>query len=150
MNTSYEKVSFYNNYFGGSIDGDEIYSSDFYGNKHLVGVTIKKYNETMELLNTYYDKLVEAGIIEKEKSAEDIAKEQQQMMLSMMEQMKMMKETIETLQNNAQSYKGEGNEYKSNSKSFNTENEFESRSTKQINPINRKSKGDSKFSEQSN
>lgn len=80
MNTSYEKLSFYNNYFGGYIDGDNILSTDFYGNKTIVGVTSKKYKDTVDLLNTYYNKLVELGVIEKEKTPEDLAKEQQQMM----------------------------------------------------------------------
>lgn len=152
MNTSYEKVSFYNNFFGGSIDGENIYSSDFYGNKNLIGVTIKKHQETLDLLNTYYNKLIEVGVIEKEKTPEEIAKEQQQMMQSMMEQMQIMQATIQSLQtkNQDKTIKGDKNEHQSDSKFVDTKNEFESNTTKQSNSINRKSKGTSKFCEQSN
>lgn len=149
MNTSYEKVSFFNNYFGGSIDGDNIYSSDFYGNKQLVGVTMKKHQETLDLLDTYYKKLIEVGVIEKEKTPEEIAKEQQKMMQAMMEQMQAMQATIQTLQGQSQQYKGEKNECRPNSKYHSTENAYESNTEKQSNPINRKSKGDVKFSGQS-
>lgn len=150
MNTSYEKVSFFNNYFGGSIDGDNIYSTDFYGNKQLVGITIKKHQETMDLLNKYYDKLIEVGVIEKEKTPEEIAKEQQQMMQTMMEQMQIMQATIQTLQTQSNQYKGEKDEYRTNSKYHSTENAHEPSTEKQSNPINRKSKGDVKFCGQSN
>lgn len=142
MNTSYEKVSFFNNYFGGSIDGDNIYSSDFYGNKQLVGVTMKKHKETLDLLDTYYKKLIEVGVIEKEKTPEEIAKEQQRMMQTMMEQMQVMQETIQTLQNQTQNNKGEKNEHRPNSKYHSTENAHESNTEKQFNTINRKSKRD--------
>lgn len=98
MNTSYEKLSFYNTFFGGSIDGDNIISTDFYGNKQVVGVTMKKYQDTLDLLNTYYNKLIELGIIEKEKTPEDIAKEQQQMMQAMFAQMQVMQEKLDSLQ----------------------------------------------------
>ena len=42
MNTSYEKLSFYNTFFGGSIDGDNIISTDFYGNKQVLYVILPK------------------------------------------------------------------------------------------------------------
>lgn len=113
MNTSYEKLSFYNTFFGGSIDGDNIVSTDFYGNKQIVGVTMKKYQDTLDLLNTYYNKLIELGVIEKEKTPEDIAKEQQQMMQAMFTQMQMMQEKLDNLQKNTDEniMKGENNEY---------------------------------------
>lgn len=152
MNTSYEKFSFYNNYFGGTIEGDNIYSTDFYGNKHLVGVTSKKHQETMDLLNTYYNKLIELGVIEKEKTAEDIAKEQQQMMQLMMQQMESMQKALNDLQHESKPNhnEGEANEYESNNKSINTEIKSEQGPTNKFESINRKSKGDSKFSKQSN
>lgn len=151
MNTSYEKVSFYNNFFGGSIDGDNIYTSDFYGNKNLIGVTIKKHQETLDLLNTYYNKLIEVGVIEKEKTPEEIAKEQQQMMQSMMEQMQAMQETIQSLQTQKnQSNKGDINEYRTSSKNNSPKNEFESNSTKQFDAVDRKSKCSNQLNKQSN
>lgn len=148
MNTSYEKFSFYNNYFGGSIEGDNIISTDFYGNKQIVGVTTKKHQETVELLNSYYNKLVDMGVIEKEKTPEDIAKEQQQMMQTMMLQMQTMQQALNELQQNKT--KGEEHEHQPNIKNDGTEIKYESNSTKQFESINRKGKGDIKFSKQSN
>lgn len=151
MNTSYEKFSFYNNYFGGTIDGDNIISTDFYGNKQIVGVTMKKHKETVDLLNTYYNKLVDLGVIEKEKTAEDIAKEQQQLMQTMIQQMQTMQQALTELQQEKiNNTKGEANEYQSNSINIGSEIQPESNSTKQSNPINRKGKGDVKFSQQPN
>lgn len=150
MNTSYEKFSFYNNFFGGTIEGDNILSTDFYGNKQLIGVTTKKHQETVELLNTYYNKLVEIGVIEKEKTPEDIAKEQQQVMQAMLAQMKTMQEALNDLQQEKHSLKGEENEYKPNCKDDVSEDESESSSTKPFNQFNRKGKVDSKLSKQSN
>lgn len=152
MNTSYEKFSFYNNFFGGSIDGDNILSTDFYGNKQVVGVTTKKHQETVDLLNSYYNKLVELGVIEKEKTAEDIAKEQQEMMQKMMLQMQNMQEALNVLQQekNSNNIKGEENEYQPNIKPIVSEIKSESDTKKQPNPINRKGKGDVKFSKQPN
>lgn len=137
MNTSYEKFSFYNNYFGGYIDRDNIYSADFYGNKQVIGVTMKKHQETLDLLNTYYNKLIDLGIIEKEKTPEDIAKEQQQMMQSMIAQMKSMQEKLDNLQNQNEIEKDINNEYKSSGTDNKSENESESRPTKSTNKVNR-------------
>lgn len=121
MNTSYEKFSFYNNYFGGSIEGDNIISTDFYGNKQIVGVTTKKHQETLDLLNNYYNKLVEVGIIQKEKSPEELASEQNKMMQEMFAQMKAMQEKLDNLQNEKDIImKGKTNGYESNSKYIDT------------------------------
>lgn len=151
MNTSYEKLSFYNTFFGGSIDGDNIISTDFYGNKQIVGVTIKKYQDTLDLLNSYYNKLIEVGVIEKEKTPEDIAKEQQEMMQSMMLQMKAMQEKLDNIQTERNIIiEGEQNEHEPNSKLNNTEIKYESQSTNQFESSDRKSKGHTKFSKQSN
>ena len=150
MNTSYEKLSFYNTFFGGSIDGDNILSTDFYGNKQVIGVTIKKYQDTIDLLNSYYNKLIELGVIEKEKTPEDIAKEQQEMLQTMMLQMKAMQEKLENIQTERNIIiEGEQNESKSDSKFVDTETQYESKSTKQFDPSDRKGKGDVKFSKQS-
>lgn len=145
MNTSYEKLSFYNNYFGGIIEGDNILSTDFYGNKTLVGVTIKKHKETVELLNTYYNKLVELGVIEKEKTPEDIAKEQQQMMQAMFAQMQAMQEKLDNLQikEEVKVEKDINDGYESNSENDKPENELEPKSTRQFIKFNRESKRNS-------
>lgn len=145
MNTSYEKLSFYNNYFGGYIDGDNILSTDFYGNKTIVGVTSKKYKDTVDLLNTYYNKLVELGVIEKEKTPEDLAKEQQQMMQAMFAQMQAMQEKLDSLQlkEEIKVEKDINNGYESNSENDKPENEPEPKSTRQFIKFNRESKRNS-------
>lgn len=152
MNTSYEKLSFYNSYFGGTIEGDNILSSDFYGNKTLVGVTIKKYQDTLDLLNTYYNKLVELGVIEKEKTPEEVAKEQQEMIKTMMLQMQHMQEKIDSLneQNQAIRKDTQNDGYKQISEHNNEQNEHELITTTNVESINRKSESDVEFSKQSN
>lgn len=152
MNTSYEKLSFYNSYFGGTIEGDNILSSDFYGNKTLIGVTIKKYQDTLDLLNTYYNKLVELGVIEKEKTPEEVAKEQQEMIKTMMLQMQHMQEKIDSLneQNQAIRKDTQNDGYKQISEYNNEQNEYEPNTTTNVESINRKSKNHVEFSKQSN
>lgn len=152
MNTSYEKLSFYNSYFGGTIEGDNILSSDFYGNKTLVGVTIKKYQDTLDLLNTYYNKLVELGVIEKEKTPEEVAKEQQEMIKTMMLQMQHMQEKIDSLneQNQAIRKDTQNDGYKQISEYNNEQNEYEPNTTTNVESINRKSENHVEFSKQSN
>lgn len=95
--SSYEKLSFYGNMFNAYIDGDSIYSTDFYGNRQLQGVTTKKHQETLDLLNTYYNKLVELGAIEKEKSAEEIAVEQNQLMQQLLNQIQDLKTEVKEI-----------------------------------------------------
>lgn len=152
MNTSYEKLSFYNSYFGGTIEGDNILSSDFYGNKTLIGVTIKKYQDTLDLLNTYYNKLVELGVIEKEKTPEEVAKEQQEMIKTMMLQMQHMQEKIDSLneQNQAIRKDTQNDGYKQISEYNNEQNEYEPNTTTNVESINRKSENHVEFSKQSN
>lgn len=144
MNTSYEKLSFYNTFFGGSIDGDNIISTDFYGNKQIVGVTQKKYQETLDLLNSYYNKLVEVGVIQKEKTAEEIASEQKEMMSAMILQMKNMQETLDNLQRKNLE-REENDELKSNDKYFNPKAESESRPTGEVESVNSKSERTPQF-----
>ena len=131
FNTSYEKLSFYNNMFNAFIDGDSIYSSDFYGNRQLQGVTLKKHQETLDLLNTYYNKLVDLGAIEKEKSAEEIAMEQNQLMQQLLNQ-------LQDLKNEVKEIKGSKLD-EHTADSSNSNKKFESKSTKQSNTIDKQS-----------
>lgn len=109
MNTSYEKLSVYNNFFSGSVEDNKIFSTDIYGHKKLIGYTTECYNETMDLLNIYYDKLVELGAIEKEKTQEDIIREQEEMIKSLVSSVNELKEQVKTI-------KGDNNGYTSSSK----------------------------------
>lgn len=129
FNTSYEKLSFYNNIFNAIVDGDSIYSSDFYGNRQLIGVVSKKHQETLDLLNTYYNKLVELGAIEKEKSAEEIAMEQNQLMQQLLSQ-------IQDLKSEVKEIKGSKLDEYTIDPTVNIR-KTESRSTKQSNTINK-------------
>lgn len=150
MNTSYEKVSFFNNYFGGIIDGNNIYTTDFYGNKQLIGVTTKKHQETVDLLDTYYNKLIELGVIEKEKTPDEIAKEQQQMMQAMMNQMAEMQHTIQTLQSQKLINEDKNDECRTNDSIDFKNDEFKSNTGKQFNKVNRKGEGGAQYSSKSN
>lgn len=96
-NASYEKFSFYNSVFNGTIENDVIYSTDFYGNRQQIGVTSKKHQETLDLLKTYYDKLVDAGIIVKEKTPEEIMHEQNALMQQLVVQVSQLQTELKTL-----------------------------------------------------
>lgn len=149
MNTSYEKLSFYNSFFGGTIEGDNIMTTDFYGNKSTIGVTMKKYQETLDLLNTYYNKLVDLGVIEKEKTPEEVAKEQQEMMKTMMMQMQAMQAKIDSMNEVNHITKENNDGYESVKNEHYEQNEPKSSSTTIVEPINRKSTGNAQFGEQS-
>lgn len=71
-----ERTSIYNSGFLAYISGDDIYQADYYGaQKQIVGKSLKAYNELQEIAKKYYDKLVELGVIPKEKTPEEIAEE---------------------------------------------------------------------------
>jgi hypothetical protein len=142
MNTSYEKLSFYNSFFSGMIDGDNIMTTDFYGNKQPIGVTLKKYQETKDLLKTYYDKLVELGVLEEEKTPEEVAKEQQEMMKAMMLQMKEMQEKIDSF---GECKKENENDERRKNIKYREQTATESVTEAESQPINRKGKGNSQF-----
>lgn len=112
-NITTEKTSIYNSGFIAYVVGDDIYQMDYYGgNKQAVGKTMRAYNELQELANKYYEKLVELGIIPKEKSPEEVAEENakqfeetkntlrqnQELMAMMMTQMQQLQETVASLQ----------------------------------------------------
>lgn len=87
-----------NSMINASIENDEIYQIiGWNAQKNKIGVTLKKYNELKEIADGYYNVLVEKGIIEKPKTAEEIAKEQQKIMTDMLNQMKIMQEEIKDL-----------------------------------------------------
>lgn len=96
-NASYEKFSIYNSIFSGTIENDCIFSTDFYGNRQQVGVTTKKHQETLDLLKSYYDKLVEAGIITKEKTPEEIMHEQNMLMQQLVVQVSQLQSELKTI-----------------------------------------------------
>lgn len=96
-NASYEKFSFYNNVFSGVVENDCIFSTDFYGNRQQIGVSLKKHQETLDLLKSYYDKLVESGIIVKEKTPEEIMHEQNALMQQLVVQVSQLQSELKTI-----------------------------------------------------
>ena len=86
-NVTTEKTSIYNNGFFGIIQGEDILRGDVYGgNQTPIGKTNEAYNDLMVTCIKYYDKLVELGVIEKEKTQEEVDEEQQQALSSLAEQ----------------------------------------------------------------
>lgn len=84
-------------------DGINIYQLNSFGfgngNRVQVGVTLQAYNELKEMCQRYYDKLVELGVIQKEKTPAELQAEQAQMMASMLAVVKDLKAEVEALKN---------------------------------------------------
>lgn len=105
MNLTHEKTSIYNNIFTCYVENGGIFQTDYIGNKiGQLGVTNEtysalnsKYIDLKKICDTYYNKLVDAGIIEKEKTPEEIIKEQSELMNQMLLQMKDMQNEINQL-----------------------------------------------------
>lgn len=80
-------------------DGNNIFQIDLYGNKQVIGVAKKSYDELEKISNEYYQKLVELGVIVPEKSPEDIQKEMLDGMTTMLAEIKSLKQEVEVLKN---------------------------------------------------
>lgn len=89
--------------FLAQLDGQEIYQLNGFGfgnsNRAQVGVSLQAYNELKGICQQYYDKLVEVGIIQKEKTPAEIQAEQTQMMANMLAVVKDLKAEVEALKN---------------------------------------------------
>lgn len=75
-----------------AVDNEKIYQVDQYGRKEI-GVLMKHYTDTMELLKKFQEKseqykkmLEDAGIIKKEKTVQEIQEEQTAMIKALSEQ----------------------------------------------------------------
>lgn len=66
-----------------TVDGADIYQTDYAGNRQLIGKTMSAYNELEQTTAQYYDKLVELGVIVPPKSQEELMAEMQKSMLEM-------------------------------------------------------------------
>ena len=53
-----------------------------------IGVTLDKYKEIEDISMQYYNKLIEAGLIEKEKTPEEIAEEQNKLISALYGELK--------------------------------------------------------------
>lgn len=101
QNTTFEKTSIYNSAFSCRIDNDNIFQTDYLGNNYgQIGVTVKKYKELKDICDSYYNKLVELGVIQKEKTEQEIALETQAIMKSMLDQIQSMQEQINKMKDN--------------------------------------------------
>ena len=69
--------------FLAQLEGVSIYQVNGFafggGARTQVGVTLQAYNELKQMCQQYYDKLVEVGVIQKEKTPAEIQAEQTQM-----------------------------------------------------------------------
>lgn len=75
-----------------AVDNEKIYQVDQYGRKEI-GVLMKHYTDTMELLKKFQEKseqykkmLEDAGILKKEKTVQEIQEEQTAMIKALSEQ----------------------------------------------------------------
>ncbi|MCM1497267.1 MAG: hypothetical protein NC124_02260 [Clostridium sp.] len=99
--TTHERTSYYNNLMMCCVDGKNIFQTDYLGNRiGNLGVSAQAYLELKGICDQYYNKLVELGAIPKEKTPEEIAKEQTEMMGAMMQQLKSLQEEISIMKDN--------------------------------------------------
>lgn len=59
-----------------------------------IGVTMEKYNDALKLINEYRNKLIELGVIEKEKTPEELQKETNALLVKLNERMNNMEERL--------------------------------------------------------
>lgn len=62
-----------------------------------IGVTLDKYKEIEDISMQYYNKLIEAGLIEKEKTPEEIAEEQNKLISALYSELKDLKEELRSI-----------------------------------------------------
>lgn len=69
------------NYMLCAVEGDKIVQVDYMGNSvQIVGATQKLYEGALKMASEYRDKLIEAGLLQKEKTPQEIQQEQSEMM----------------------------------------------------------------------
>ena len=83
-----------------AVDNEKIYQVDQYGRKEI-GVLMKHYTDTMELLKKFQEKseeykkmLEDAGILKKEKTVQEIQEEQTAMIKALSEQIAQLKAEV--------------------------------------------------------
>ena len=59
-----------------------------------IGVTMEKYNDALKLINEYRNKLIELGVIEKEKTPEELQKETNALLLKINDRMNSLEEQL--------------------------------------------------------
>ena len=106
MNITEQKTTSINmqQQFLAQTDGANIYQINGFasfgaGSRTQVGVTLQAYNDLKQMCQQYYDKLVDVGVIKKEKTPAEIQAEQAQLMAEMLTTMKALKQEVEVLKN---------------------------------------------------
>ena len=94
-----------------AVDNEKIYQVDQYGRKEI-GVLMKHYTDTMELLKKFQEKseqykkmLEDAGILKKEKTVQEIQEEQTAMIKALSEQIAKLQAEVRHEQSTTQSNK---------------------------------------------
>lgn len=78
------------------IENGQIFQMGYNGTQ-LIGVTNAVHNEVIDMATGFKDKLVEHGIIQKERTPEELQMETQQMMTSMLEVINDLKNEVKEL-----------------------------------------------------
>lgn len=92
---SYEKMSMISQSFFGFIKDGMIYNN----NSVLIGRTEEKYQQAIETAKKFEQKLIEAGIIQKPKTPEEINKELQEMIAEMAGTIATLSDKVKGLEN---------------------------------------------------
>lgn len=123
----------YENFRQYVIEGDKICDKDLYGNKTVIGVTNKAYEDLNKITEEYYNKLVELGVIVPEKTPEQIQQEQSKLMQELLQQIKDNNQQNLALSAKIEEMNKEIEELKNvKSASNSTNDEFKSTAGKQI------------------
>lgn len=85
------------------VDGQDIYQTDYMGNRKLIGKTQAAYSELEGTTKQYYDKLVELGAITPPKTPEEMMADMQGTMMNMLQ-------TISALSDEVKELKSHGSE----------------------------------------
>ncbi len=89
------------NYFNALInENSEIFRVDMWSSSppQKVGVTMEKYNELLNVANKFQEKLEELGVLEKEKTPEEIQKENNNLLNMLNNKLESFSERLEVLE----------------------------------------------------
>ena len=86
------------------IDGDDILEMNNSGQTQVIGKVNRWCNELVEVANEYKKLCIDNGLIEEEKTQEQLQQEQLELMQQMMTQMASMQKEIEVLRNGTNEY----------------------------------------------
>lgn len=79
-------------------DGEDIYQIDYMGNRRLIGKTKAAYDVLESTTTEYYNKLVELGVIPKQKTPEEMMADMQNVMQGMLQTISDLKNEVKEMQ----------------------------------------------------